>query len=234
MPRELRPQFVKFWTMSSNCPSVWYIYGAGGLGIETADILLELIDSDLISKHHVEFIVDSPAATETNGIPVTHLDKAISGSNVTIAVGEPALRKKLADKAHERGLVLSSIVSPHAYVSRSAFIGQGAVIAPLASVQSMATVGPNVSINTQAIIGHHVTIGRGAVVSSQVNLGGASAVGVGSYVGMGSLVLEKIKIGNWSIVGMGSVVYKDVPDEVIALGNPARVARKNDDRKVFK
>jgi len=43
----------------------------------------------------------------------------------------------------------------------------------------------------------------------------------------------EVKIGDSSIIGMGSVVYKDIPDEVIALGNPARVARKNEDKKVF-
>jgi acetyltransferase-like isoleucine patch superfamily enzyme len=33
---------------------------------------------------------------------------------------------------------------------------------------------------------------------------------------------------------MGSVVYSDIPDNVIALGNPARAARPNADKRVFK
>jgi acetyltransferase-like isoleucine patch superfamily enzyme len=33
---------------------------------------------------------------------------------------------------------------------------------------------------------------------------------------------------------MGSVVYNDIPDQMIALGNPARPMRRNDDKKVFK
>ncbi|SLM63741.1 hypothetical protein DAQ1742_02892 [Dickeya aquatica] len=36
-----------------------------------------------------------------------------------------------------------------------------------------------------------------------------------------------------SIVGMGAAVFNDIPDEVIALGNPARILRKNDSKKVF-
>jgi acetyltransferase-like isoleucine patch superfamily enzyme len=47
-------------------------------------------------------------------------------------------------------------------------------------------------------------------------------------------VKEGVKIGSNSIIGMGSVVYNDVPDNVIALGNPARVVRKNTHQKVFK
>ena len=40
-------------------------------------------------------------------------------------------------------------------------------------------------------------------------------------------------IGKSSIIGMGSVLYNDVPDNVIALGNPARVVQKNEKQKVF-
>ena len=69
---------------------------------------------------------------------------------------------------------------------------------------------------------------------SQVNLGGASKVGSKSYVGMAAIIREKVSVGNSSIVGMGSVVYKDIPDEVIALGNPSKVSRRNNDKRVFK
>jgi len=67
-----------------------------------------------------------------------------------------------------------------------------------------------------------------------VNLGGGTQVGTLSYLGMGALVKERVQIGHSSIVGMGSVVHIDIPDEVIALGNPARVVRRNEDKKVFK
>ncbi len=43
-----------------------------------------------------------------------------------------------------------------------------------------------------------------------------------------------ISIGSNSIVGMGSVVYNDIPDGVIALGNPARVARPNQIKKFLR
>ena len=67
-----------------------------------------------------------------------------------------------------------------------------------------------------------------------VNLGGSCAVGNASYIGMGALIKERVKIGSNTIIGMGSVVFNDIPDNVIALGNPARVMRPNTDQKVFK
>ena len=50
---------------------------------------------------------------------------------------------------------------------------------------------------------------------------------------MGVLVLPGVKIGNNSIIGAGSVVTKDIPEGVIAVGNPCRILRKvtDEDKK---
>ena len=50
---------------------------------------------------------------------------------------------------------------------------------------------------------------------------------------MGAQIKQGVKIGSNTIIGMGSVVYNDIPNNVIALGNPARVSRKNINNKVF-
>ena len=82
-------------------------------------------------------------------------------------------------------------------------------------------------------IGHDIVVGPHSVVSSGVTLGGAVAIGALTFVGMGSSIRERVTVGTQSIVGFGSVVYKDIPDGMIVLGNPARVARRNEDKKVF-
>ena len=51
---------------------------------------------------------------------------------------------------------------------------------------------------------------------------------------MGAQVKEGTRIGLESIVGMGSVVFADIPDEVIALGNPCRPMRPNTCKRIFK
>ena len=86
-------------------------------------------------------------------------------------------------------------------------------------------------INRQAIVGHDIEIGPNSVISSTVNLGGNVKIGSCSYVGMGAHVKEGIKIGSNSILAMGAILIKDVPDGMIAVGNPARPILKNIDRK---
>ena len=48
----------------------------------------------------------------------------------------------------------------------------------------------------------------------------------GASIGSGSTILSKVTIGENTIVGAGSVVTKDVPANVIVVGNPARILRK--------
>ena len=46
------------------------------------------------------------------------------------------------------------------------------------------------------------------------------------WIGAGATILRGITIGENSVVGAGSVVTKDVPDNVIVAGNPARIIKK--------
>src|SRR5687767_14907179 len=55
------------------------------------------------------------------------------------------------------------------------------------------------------------------------------AIGSDVWVGAGALVLPGVTIGSRSVIGAGSVVTRDVPDDVLAAGNPCRVLRR--DRK---
>lgn len=45
------------------------------------------------------------------------------------------------------------------------------------------------------------------------------------WIGAGATILRGITIGENSVVGAGSVVTKDVPDNVIVAGNPAKIIR---------
>ena len=82
-------------------------------------------------------------------------------------------------------------------------------------------------------IGHDSSIGADSVLSSGVTVCGNCTIGERSFIGVNVPIKEIISIGNDSIIGIGSVVIRDIPDNVIALGNPARPMKNNDDRRVF-
>jgi UDP-perosamine 4-acetyltransferase len=45
-------------------------------------------------------------------------------------------------------------------------------------------------------------------------------------VGIGATVIEKVRIGAGAFVGAGAVVIRDVPDNVVVAGVPARILRE--------
>lgn len=51
-------------------------------------------------------------------------------------------------------------------------------------------------------------------------------VGDNVWIGANVIVLPNVKIGNDTVIGAGSVVTKDIPDGVVAVGNPCVVKRK--------
>lgn len=51
-------------------------------------------------------------------------------------------------------------------------------------------------------------------------------IGSDVWVGAGALILPGVRIGNKAVIGAGSVVTRDIPDGVLAAGNPCRVIRE--------
>ena len=88
---------------------------------------------------------------------------------------------------------------------------------------------PNVSIYTA---GHPV---HPDSRNSDYEYGIGVTIGDNVWVGGSVVINPGVKIGNNVVIGSGSVVTKDIPDNVIAAGNPCRVIREitEDDRKYY-
>ena len=55
-------------------------------------------------------------------------------------------------------------------------------------------------------------------------------IGENTWIGAGAILLPGICIGKNTVIGAGSVVTHDIPDDVVAVGNPCRVLRKISER----
>lgn len=141
---------------------------------------------------------------------------------VIIGIGDARARKSLAEKLD---LNWGQVVHPHAFVDPSVQVGPGTVIFAGAIVQPECHIGAHAIINTAATVDHNCVLEDYVQVAPGANLCGDVSVGMGTFVGANAVVLENLTVGRWSIVGGGAVVIRDVPDQVVTVGCPARVIK---------
>ena len=90
----------------------------------------------------------------------------------------------------------------------------------------------------------HITIGNNVTLAPRVHILAHDAstkvfldytrvsnvtIGDNVFVGAGTIVLPGVSIGNNVVIGAGSVVSRDIPDNCVAVGNPARVVKSLDE-----
>jgi sugar O-acyltransferase (sialic acid O-acetyltransferase NeuD family) len=152
------------------------------------------------------------------------LDRGIS--YLILGFGDCAARLKLANMVTKKGFLLASAVHPKATIAPDTQIQPGSVIAAGAVINPACVVGENVIINTAATVDHDCYLSDGVHICPGAHLAGNVQVGFGAWVGIGACVINRVSIGNGAYIGAGAVVVGDIPANVIAYGNPAKVRRK--------
>ncbi len=139
-----------------------------------------------------------------------------------ITVGQiksPAKRVALFEKLKKLGAKFPSIISPKAYVSKSAEIGEGTIIMHGAIVNTLARVGKNCIINTSSLIEHNAVIEDHCHISTGAIINGGTRVRMNTFIGSNSVTRENIEIGRNSIIGCGIRVTCSLPENSITKEN---------------
>lgn len=84
-------------------------------------------------------------------------------------------------------------------------------------------IGPNVTIATA---GHPILP---ELREKQLQYNADVHIGRNVWIGAGAVILPGVSIGDNTVIGAGSIVTKDIPSNVVAYGNPCRVAREISD-----
>jgi UDP-N-acetylbacillosamine N-acetyltransferase len=202
--------------------------GAGGIAIVAAEIArsrgLEIVGflDDRSEKHGTSFC-GAPVLGNFDMLPALRQDVR----QAVVAFGSCHGRIKIAQRVLSHGFSLPNLIHSSAVVSPNATIGQGAIIMPGTVVNSGVRIGCNIILNTAASIDHECSIGDGVHIAPGVRLSGLVTVGNATWIGIGSIVRESVHIGNNVLIGAGSLVLRDIPDDVVAYGSPAKIIREN-------
>ena len=201
------------------------IYGAGGHGKVVLDAALAGGWNGPI------LLVDAaPAVPEIRGVTVQSLDRvewaALRPFDFVCGIGTNSARRAVFQQCLDHGGEPVSIRHPSTVVSEDTKVDVGCFLAAGAIVNPGAVIGSNCIINTSASVDHDCRIGKHVHICPGVRLAGNVTVGDGTMIGIGSSVIQGVRIGARCVIGAGSVVVRDVPDDCVAFGVPARVRRE--------
>lgn len=119
----------------------------------------------------------------------------------------------------------ASFWHPSSVVASSAKIDPGFYMDPLSVISPYSKIGFGVSVNRNCSVGHHNTINNFCSIHPGANLAGNVVLSENVTVGPGTTVFSKVHVGKNTIIGGGSVVTKNLPENVLAFGNPCKVIK---------
>jgi len=169
----------------------------------------------------------------------THLEgKTSVGTGCTLGPNTLIRDSVIGDRCTVEASVLEGArldeevdIGPFAHLRRGAHLMSGVHMGNFGEVKD-STLGPGTKMGHfsyigDAEIGPRVNIGAGTITC---NFDGEkknpTTIGEGAFIGSDTMLVAPVEIGKGAHTGAGAVVTKDVPDDSMAVGVPARVIRK--------
>lgn len=137
-------------------------------------------------------------------------------------IGRGKKREEIFNKMAIPLTRFATIVHATAFVPESVIIHSGVLIMANSYIGPATEIGANTLIKASCLIGHNNVIGKlstfsaGCIVSSYVKIGKCADVAFGARV------MEKVTMGDYSTAGAASLVLKDIGNNEIHVGSPAR------------
>jgi sugar O-acyltransferase (sialic acid O-acetyltransferase NeuD family) len=191
------------------------LIGGGGHCASCVDVI------EQEGKFKIAGIVDKAAAGgKPLGYPILGGDEDLgrlrsSYEYALIAVGQiksPLVRIRLYECIKSLGFKLPTIVSPRAYVSRHATLGEGTIIMHDALINSQAVIGNNCIINTKALIEHDAVVEDNCHISTAAVVNGGAIIRKGTFVGSNAVTRECARTKEGDFIKAGSL-FMGYPNE---------------------
>lgn len=206
------------------------IVGAGGFGREVFHWLQDWIAFD--TNRRLAFQIKGFLGLDDTELDDFDLPVGILGHEETykfeendlfvMAVGQPILKRKIADRMTELKAEFFTLIHPTAIVCSSAKIGQGVVLCPFSTVSSDVQLGNFAMLNAHASVGHDCKVGDYCVLSGYANLNGFVTLENEVFLGTRATVVATKTVGFQSKVSAHALVASDVPKQTTVIANAGR------------
>jgi sugar O-acyltransferase (sialic acid O-acetyltransferase NeuD family) len=206
------------------------LFGGGNQVHYTIDII------EKENKYEVVGIIDSvhEIGTERYGYKVLgrqeNLSSIVEEYNIDaglITIGDNWSRFKVYNSIIEQmpSFEFVNAIHPSVIIGKNVEIGFGVVMMAGVIVNPLAKIGNFTFFATGCQIEHDCIIQDYASVSAGSVMGGYVTIGKFSAITLGVTILDRLNIGENSVIGSGSLVLKDIPNNVLAHGNPINKVR---------
>lgn len=183
----------------------------------------------------VGFVDDDPNLQNANvkGMPVLgkisdlgRLKMELNVDAVYCPIGNNKLRVKFLQEAKALGYKTPNFIHSSVIMHESVRLGEGVYVLLGAKIMPYTIIDDYVMISMNALIAHHNHLMKGTFISTGVNFGASITAKDNTYIGIGATIMTGVhELGQNCLVGAGAVVIRDVPDNAVVAGVPAKIIK---------
>jgi sugar O-acyltransferase (sialic acid O-acetyltransferase NeuD family) len=149
-----------------------------------------------------------------------------SNTDFTVCIGNPKLRYKLHEKFIKLGGNSISLISPLAQIGHfDVKIGDGTIVLSSSNFSNSTSIGKGSLVYYNVVVTHDCVLGDFVELSPGATILGRCKIGDFTKIGANATILPDLKIGRNVLIGAGAVVTRDLPDNAVAVGIPAKIIR---------
>ncbi|MEN7551149.1 acetyltransferase [Rapidithrix thailandica] len=134
-----------------------------------------------------------------------------------IGIANLKYRRPIIENFLSKDAQFTSFVHCDAYVSPSAYLGKGVVIAPHVNIGPNVKIGDFTLLNARCSMGHDSNIGNFNFICPNVCFSGFTRVGDENLFGINSATIPSIQVGNRNKIAAGMVLDKNIGDDSVVF-----------------
>ena len=206
------------------------LYGASGHAKVIVDILNQMKSVKIIG------VIDAvlPKGASFCDIPILGNDDMAKEillkhpeTQCFVAIGDNWIRNKVVEqiRSFQPSVKFVNAIHPRAIIAANVKLGEGICVMAGAVVNPFSEISDFVIVNTNSSIDHDCVLCQYCSIAPRAALGGGVVVNDYSAISIGASIKHGVKIGAHAVVGAGAVVLKNIEDNAVYYGVPAKFQR---------